>query len=224
VQQEILLVSRLVDQLLDQTRELQIEADSELDGVMSTGSAADYRRYLSRMFGFVRPLELALERTPGLERVIELRRFRKHRLIKQDLDALGMKPADIDALPQCTTVPWFETVPDALGWAFIVERQTRGFPSMYRFLATTIPGEIAFAAAYLKCYPSFAAMWDELGDAIDASQDASVGVRGGMRVIDAAKAGFRHYRRFRHALDGKSVSAAEAAPVPSPRRASTEST
>ena len=199
-------VTGLLDRLTDETRGLHKEIESEGEGLLRAISVPAYRRYLSRWYGFVSPLERALGVVPGLPRVIDPRRLRKHQLLGHDLPALHLKQPDIDALPTCS-VPVFIDVRDGIGWAWVVERATLDHPNLFRRLANAIPGDIAFASTYLKCYAgAVGEMWRSFGQSLEA---ASTSVADSDRIVNAARVAYRHFRRWRHSLDGISPSHAE---------------
>jgi heme oxygenase len=208
-------VGRLIDRLTEETQTLQEEVDVEVGRVLGVCSVETYRRFLTRTYGFVSPLERSLADTTGVERVLDPRRLRKHMLLEHDLQTLGLGPLELKSLPQCMSIPWFENVHDALGWAYVVERNTLTHPNLFRILAASIPGEVAFASSFLKCYfGSVGEMWRSFGEDLEAAVDDPAHAE---RVIDAAKAGFRHYRRWRNTLDGKTLSAVRDAPELLPR-------
>ena len=90
-------------------------------------SEADYAAQLARVYGFEGPLEAAFAYTPGLVRVIDVRRRQRAGLIAQDLLALDVEPAQIANLPGLALAP-FATIPEALGWMYVVERATPRCP------------------------------------------------------------------------------------------------
>jgi heme oxygenase len=197
-------LNRVLDRLDDETRELQVEADADLhawlDGAISP---RDYRRFLTRTYGFLRPLELSLSETTDLDRFFDPRQLRKHHLLAHDLETLGMKVRDIEALPQCMAIPLFETVHEALGWLYVVERSTLGHATLFRHLAGALPGEVAFASRYLKCYVGAAGeMWRSFGARVEASIAEP---RHADRIVDAAKASFHNYRRWQTTHDGQVI-------------------
>lgn len=108
--------------------------------------SAGYRDYLRLTYSFVVPSERAILATPDIERHVDVRRFRKADLLRRDLTALRI----IDELPMCS-VPIFELPEQALGWAYLLERSTLQHAALFRHIASTIPGEVAFASSYLKC-------------------------------------------------------------------------
>lgn len=188
----------LIDRLSAETEEYHAGADQDralLRGPMAPG---DYRRYLARMYGFVVPLERSIAGVRGLDRVIDPRRFRKGEKLRADLVALRFPPDALEALPRCT-LPRFESVEEALGWAYPIERSTHEHTSLYRHLATNAPGDAAFASSYLRCYfGMIGESRNRYGDALEAVVDCDLTAR---RVIECARASFRAWRSWRAAQD-----------------------
>jgi heme oxygenase len=127
-------------------------------------------------------------------------------LIEDDLQTLGMKQVEIQSIPQCMWIPWFDAPWSALGWAYVVERATLEHPGLFRHVATVLPGEAAFSATYLKTYASSThEMWQsfaqglELASAIPQHLDL---------IVDGAQAAYRSFRRWRNTHDGKALSEA----------------
>lgn len=186
---------RAIDRLGAETEEYHAQADSEALQLLGAVTAADYWRFLAHTYGFVQPLERALGATPGLEKLIDTRRFTKADLLRRDLQSFRMTGDEIERLPQCT-LALFSTPEEALGWAYPIERSTLGHTNIYRHLATVIPGDVAFTSTYLKCYfGMIGESWKLFGDAIEkvAPTDAKL-----QRVIDSARTAFRTYRTWRH--------------------------
>ncbi len=199
-------MTRLLDRLTDETQGLHDEIEGEGEHLLREISAPAYGRYLARWYGFISPLERALGTVPGLPQVIDPRRLRKHRLLGHDLQSLHFKQPDIDALPQCV-VPAFVDVRDGMGWAFVVERATLAHPRLFRRLADSLPGDMAFASTYLQCYAgSVGEMWWSFGQSLETT---STSVVDSDRIIGAACLAYRQFRRWRHSLDGSSPSHAE---------------
>jgi heme oxygenase len=200
-------MTRLLDRLSDETRALHKEIEAEGEVLLGEVSLSTYRRYLTRWYGFLFPVERSLADLPQLSRVHDARRLRKHLLIEHDLNALGFKTPDVQALPQCMSVPMFDDVREAVGWAYVIERSTLEHPNLYRQLAGAIPGEMAFASSYLKCYSgSVGEMWRSFGQSIEV---AATSPDDADRIIEAARAGYRQFRRWRNTLDGKTLSIVE---------------
>jgi heme oxygenase len=156
----------------------------------------------------VAPLERSLADTAGIDQAIDVRRLRKHLLLEHDLQALGVK--DLRTVSQCMSVPWFDSIPTALGWMFFSERSTLAHPHLYRHLAQAIPGDVAFASSYLKCYFGNAGeMWRTFGDDLEVAVKTRAAED---QVLEAAKAAFRHYRRWGSTMEGKALSGMHAIP------------
>lgn len=196
-------MTRLLDRLSDETRALHDELSASGAALVAEITVASYRRYLTLWYGFVFPVERTLADVTALGRIHDPRRLRKHVLIAHDLQALGMKPFEVQALPQCMSVPLIEDLHDAIGWAYVIERCTLEHPNLYRQLAGAMPGEMAFASSYLKCYSgAVGEMWHSFGRAIEAA----VTPEHGERVIEAARCGYLHFHRWRNTLAGESLS------------------
>lgn len=205
-------MSRLLDRLTEETRSLHKEIEGEGEGLLRDVSVPAYRRYLGRWYGFIGPLERSLATLPTLPRVIDPRRLRKHQLLGHDLQALNMKQPDIDALPQCA-MSTFDDLRDGMGWAFVIERSTLDHPNLFRRLANAIPGDMAFASTYLKCYAgSVGEMWRSFGQSLE---NAATAPGDADRILDAARTAYRHFRRWRNQLDGTPSASMEMEPIAS---------
>lgn len=196
-------MTRLLDRISDETRTLHQELESDGETLLADISVAGYRRFLCRWYGFVAPVEQALVE---IGHVHDRRRLHKHMLLAHDLQALGLDPLAVRALPRCAPVS-FHDVREAVGWAFVLERSTLDHPTLYRRLAGAIPGEIAFASSYLKCHAgSVGETWRSFGQTIEAASTSS---EDDDHILEAARAGYRHFRRWRLTLDGKTSSIVE---------------
>ena len=180
----------------------------------------DYRLYLVRMYGFHAPIEHALSAFRPLAQVVTDAGLRNHKaaLLAHDLVALGADRRDLLAAPRIAfAAP--RTLPEALGWTYVVESMTLRNKLVAQRLARHLPAEIQRASAYLRCYGDEApTRWRELGSALDGfapapSADAACGcpaapARGGLpaepayaelmreRVVDAARDGLLQLRRW----------------------------
>lgn len=187
---------RLVDRLHEETSAFHADADDEAVKLLGPVSPADYWAFLCRTYGFVFPVERSLESVPALSRYIDVRRFRKHELLRRDLLSFGMTVEQLEQLRQCT-VPLFDSAEESFGWAYLIERSTLGHHNLFRHLGTLLPGDVAFTSSYLKCYfGSVGDMWRGFGRALDLLPETSA-----QRVIDAAKLAFTTFRSWRHHQD-----------------------
>jgi heme oxygenase len=146
------------------------DADRELERLLVDPTVYAYRTWLSHQLAFQAPVEAALDTTPGLSGIIATRPRSKVARLQDDLRALGVELELIEKLTPCPLVPpAFASVPIALGWLYVAERSTLQFHNAYRQLARALPGQLAFASGYLKCYEGTAGvMWRAYAAAVDA--------------------------------------------------------
>jgi heme oxygenase len=146
----------------------------------------DYRAQLVRMHGFEAPFEAACAYTPQLWRAVEMRQLTRAGRIAQDLLALGMKPSEVAALPQCFSITVFKDVAEAIGWLYVVERTTLHHAALRRHVLRHVD-DANRACAYLSVVEDTAEHWRRFGRTLDrvALQGPSA-----IEVIDAAHAGF----------------------------------
>lgn len=198
----------LSDRLLAETAAFHADADEDAIEMLGAVSAADYQRFLVRSYGFVAPVERALGATPDIGLYLDIRRFKKQDMLRHDLEALHVPRDLIATLPQCT-VPLFDKPEEALGWAYVIERSTLGHHNLFRHLAARMPGEIAFASSFLKCYfGAVGEMWKNFLHALDMVDDRP----GETLVIESAKSAFRAHRNWRHSLDDRDDSSPPSSP------------
>jgi heme oxygenase len=154
------------------------------------GSA--YSAILVRVHGFVMPLERTLELAPRLDSIVDLKKRRKAHLLWNDLMSLGMPAA---RKPRLTCpIPHLAGTRTALGWMLALERPTLSHDVIFRRLAGVIPGAIAFAASFLKCYLGEAGLrWRELGGVVDEAMSTP---EAGDQILGAANDAFECRRRW----------------------------
>lgn len=155
----------------------------------------DYRMYLARMYGFHTAIERALASVRQLAAVIPDAALRNHKaaLLAADLVALGVERHDLLLVPRMPFAGAL-TLPDALGWTYVVESWTLGGKQLARHLARQLPAEISGASAYLGCYgDEVPERWRQLGAALDSFEHAE---RDGDRVITTAREGFLQLRSW----------------------------
>ena len=164
------------------------EAADETWQRLATGpfTRGDYLYQLSLVYGFEAPLEAALAYTPNLRLLIDLRKRSRAGLLAQDLLTLGMRAAQLSALPQCTAIASFASPLEALGWMYVAERATLMHDAVRRHVERVLP---TAPTAYLSSYAGVAgARWAEFGHVLDqaAPTDAM-----GYDMVRAAIAAFR---------------------------------
>lgn len=173
------------------TQQLHTLTDKDRE---ASWDSSDYRRYLIRMYGFVLPVERSIQSTLHIGSYIDVRRFQKHELLRRDLMALRMTAPQIEAIALCA-VPVFDTPEEAFGWASLIERNTLHHAELFHRLASTNPGDAAFAAAFLKCYYGVVGeMWKSFRHAMEAFQGAKERRE---RLVAGTKAALRCYESWR---------------------------
>jgi heme oxygenase len=172
------------------------DADAELAQLLAAPTAHAYRAWLLRQHGFLAPLEAALVATAHLAEAIDLRPRRKVPLLRSDLLALGMSHSAIADAPVCGAVPrTFTRTSIALGWLYAVERSILQYSNAFRQLARSLPGEVAFASSYLKCYEAtLGERWRSFLATVEAA--CARPTEAGELVVGAQDA-FRCLRRWR---------------------------
>ena len=165
--------------------------DPWLDLLSPAVSRTDYCAQLVRTFGIVAPFESACRYTPNLDDAGELLQHNRAGRIAQDLLALGLSPAHIAALPQCDAIMTFRSVPEALGWLYVVDRATLLQDGIRRHLRTQLPEA---PAAFLSIYDGrigehwalFGRWLDRVGERVQSADE----------VVAAAHAGFATVREW----------------------------
>lgn len=187
--------SRMFERLTEETRAHHAHADYEVDALFAPdATATQYLVYLMRVYGFEAPLDAAFAMTPKLELVLDPRERSRAGFLAQDLMALGVRPAEVTALPLCLAIPQFRSVAEAMGWLYVVERTTLAHDVIRRHLTTRFPLEMELASAYLSSYDGVVGKrWRDLGVALDevASHPAVA-----TRVVSAANDAFRCRRAW----------------------------
>lgn len=185
----------VIARLSSETQLYHADADGELERLLAEPSAQAYREWLVRQHGFLSPLEAALETTPRLSETVDLRARRKVPRLRSDLLALGMSHTAITTSPTCMAVPsTFTRVSVALGWQYAIERSIVQYSNAFRQLARALPGEIAFASSYLKCYDTnIGVLWRSFVMALDGACQRPEDTG---ELVAAAQDAFRCLRRW----------------------------
>lgn len=108
-----------------------------------------YATRLARAYGFMAPFESACKYTPKLARALTFQVSRAG-LIAQDLLALNHDASRLAGLPYCMSITPFGTVPQAVGWLYVVERSTLLHETLRRHLVARIP--VSEACTYLAAH------------------------------------------------------------------------
>lgn len=180
----------LVRVTLETTAHHKAADDERLSGLRIT-TIHGYRSMLARIYGFEAPIEAALARIPTLEPAFRAERA-KVSLLEQDLGTLGFDGDAIASLPRLASVN-LRTLPQALGWLFVIERQTLLAGQLRRHLQRTLGPIAELASRYLSAYGDtpgarFRVLGDALGEAAKVYSAAS--------IVAAANEAFRAQRQW----------------------------
>jgi heme oxygenase len=177
-----------------ETRSYHARADADRLALLEDATPGKYRAFLGRVLGFEGRYEEALRRTPGLDPQVVRTRAKADR-IAVDLAALGMTEREIAALPRCNSIPSvFRTIAQALGWMYVVERNTLLHGLLRRHLEMHLPPELERAGSYLGAYGDTpGARYRELGELLGTAARGSVMPN---HVVSAANDAFRHQRSW----------------------------
>lgn len=188
---------RILTKLNEATEPHHADADADLDRYVfrTDVTRGDYRTYLTRLYGFIVPLEQALAHTPGLADLIDLQARAKSAMLLYDLLALGLTLQDVAELPQCRTIPAFKGPAAALGWMYVAERPMLQAAVIRSHLEARLGRDMTSASSYLSCYSGQAGQrWRELGEAMERVAATTVLAD---RLATAASEGFRCLLRWR---------------------------
>ncbi len=129
---------------------------------------ATYRWVLERFYGMYAPLEqellpVLIQTCPG----INWSQRRKTPLLIRDLAALGVAAEACAALPRCSAVPTINTLPQALGCAYVLEGATLGGQVIVRQVGPRLGLTPSAGCAFFASYgPDVGHMWRSFQAAI----------------------------------------------------------
>jgi heme oxygenase len=192
----------VLSKLMTATRGFHADADACLQRVIASGSLDDYRQFLVDTYRWIAPIERAVHATPAIAAAVDGRRLRKTELVVRDLLSLSVRQPEVDKIVTCVEVPAvFEDAARALGWMFTIERSTLLHNVAFHTLARQHPGEMAFAASYLKCYfGSGGEAWQSFGALLEAAITTDAAMT---TLLASASAAFEAHR---HCADYASAS------------------
>lgn len=182
-------LSSLLTRLNLDTRQYHADVDDAWLALLSPAvGVADYTGVLVRSYGLIAPFESACKYTPGLSLFVDFRYFLRAGLIAQDLLALGLTPHQVANLVTCPRVTMFQSVPEALGWLYVVERSTLLHDGVRRHLLKHMP-QLANACAYLSAYEAHVGdHWAAFGRVLDKAASTDPAIE--ERIVSAAIGAF----------------------------------
>lgn len=171
-----------------ETRAHHAAADADRLELLENPTSARYRTFLEAVYAFETRYERLLIQTPRLEPRI-IRGCTRTHLLRADLRALGTDEAVL-AKPPVPVIPAFRSEAQALGWVYVVERNTLLHGLLRRHLWRVLPRDIARAGSYLAALASPGTHYRELGLDIDAAAARTAP----SVIVDAASEAFAGQR------------------------------
>jgi heme oxygenase len=155
--------------------------------ITPTVTAAAYRAFLVRSYAQEAPIEASFTLTTELDDVIDLRGRMRVKLLKNDLRAVGIP--DPGRICVSRRARPFRSIPEALGWVYVLERASRINGVVRRHLERKLPELTRVAGMYLQSERGAGSRWSELGHILDqvATNDQTSD-----EIVAAAHAAFRY--------------------------------
>lgn len=175
--------------LAHETRSQAAGDTSRLSLLAGAVTAARYRSFLGQVYCFEAPIESAIARTADLDlRPLEAHLKVPH--LEADLEALGIRTRPVGA----PSTLGFESAADALGWLYVLQRNTLLHGQLHRHLERRLPAEARLAGRYLSALEGTAgAQLRALGAMLDATARQT---RTADRIVAAAKEAWRCQRQW----------------------------
>jgi heme oxygenase len=170
-------------------------------------SVAGYRRLLEHFWGFYAPIEQQVASGPDWASYgVDIQQRMKAPALARDLQALGLPPGAVAALPLCQALPAPDSFPYRLGCLYVLEGATLGGQiiarEVYSRLGLTPERGCSFFASYGEqvglMWRAFRALL--LQAAVDEAAEVAL-VRGARETFEAfdqwLAIGARHYDNHR---------------------------
>ncbi|HMI85432.1 MAG TPA: biliverdin-producing heme oxygenase [Polyangiaceae bacterium] len=150
--------SRIHSQLKQETAAVHRRLEEQLDLLDPSLSRERYRCVLEAFYGFYEPVEAELMSLARAAPPLGLTLLSRHRLLRQDLIALGATAYDVEALPRCKALPPLSSPAHFGGYLYVLEGAALGGQIVARALARHVGIGQKTGAAFFS------------GDGIDTAQ------------------------------------------------------
>jgi heme oxygenase len=183
------------------------QADEDRLAAMNVTTRLEFRAFLARVYGFEAPVEHAVWHMKGL-RADTLHGRAKCARLHRDLEALGLSANEIAGL--ATAPVKLRSTAHALGWLFVLERQSLVSGLIRRHVHRTLGDVVGGAFDYLSAYGNepggwFRAFGVDLGRYAQTYEPAAI-VAGAHEAFRAQ----RHWYRARDPMPPKKPEPVEA--------------
>lgn len=155
---DCMTASTIMERLKSETAHYhrQVEQNDYAKAIMSqTVSLDEYKEYLEKFYGFLKPLEeQALEQpfweNTGLDYGIR----GKATLLENDLRNLGSSDDDLKQLPRCEELPDISSPARLFGYLYVIEGSANGGQIITKRLSQFLPIEAGRGLEYFNAYGS----------------------------------------------------------------------
>jgi heme oxygenase len=172
----------ILDRLKQSTRAHHARVEAHVRVLEPNFTTDDYRKLLTWMWGFYRPVEARLAAHSMRWQALGLdpeKRWKAARL-EQDLGELGIGQGALARLPLCTDLPALNSAPGALGCMYVLEGATLGGAIIARHLQRVWGIRSTFFGSYGS---TTGAMWTAFGCAL-AAYETTTG--SGNQIVEGA--------------------------------------
>ncbi|HEU0037013.1 MAG TPA: biliverdin-producing heme oxygenase [Kofleriaceae bacterium] len=183
----------MLERLERETQAHHADAEADWLAILDDPSHEQYVRFLELLYGFEAPLEAAFALTRGLPMWIDVRARARSGLLAADLLALGHTAARLARLPLCCAIAPFDTIHEALGWIYVLDRSSLNLPYLHARLRERLPSQISNAGRYLASADAQSGHWAELGAVLDR---IAVSPHASDRIVTAAHAAFERQHEW----------------------------
>ncbi|MDO7908309.1 biliverdin-producing heme oxygenase [Paenibacillus sp. JX-17] len=186
------MTTSIMERLRDETAPYhdQVERNRYAKGIMSQDiTQEDYRIYLEKFHGFMKPLEAKAAAQAASESGMDLDIRAKTPLLEQDLRYLGLTEEQIQQLPECGSLPDMSIPARLLGCFYVMEGSTLGGQIITRQLMKFMPLTAEQGIQYFNGYGEQTR--DRWGEFRELVLSKCVTVEEEEAAVDAAKETFR---------------------------------
>lgn len=164
-----MLSSWTLRELLRRTKSHHADADLvQLQLLGRVDTLDSYRKHLAKLYGFHRPLQTFFTTTPDLANSGLVHPMRLVTL-RDDLLALGVSPAELTMMRNCTVALAGADFARTLGWFFVAERMSLLSTLILRKLKRRLPANLfdSITTYIAACSSQSGTRWVQLGSLLD---------------------------------------------------------
>ena len=180
--------------LKDATRPHHEATETTVDLGNRAKTAEGYRNLLGRFLGFYEPAEARLAHVLGDLPSLDFDRRRKTGLLRDDLHALGLDDAALEALPRYSGLSKIDDLGDALGSMYVLEGATLGGQYVAKHVESVLGVAPGRGCSFFSSYGAdVGPMWKAFREVLTQSADTAPMQD---RVIASASDTFEHFNEW----------------------------